>query len=188
VDDREVTALAAAFQKGDEPSFTQLVEALTRALIAMAYRYTGDWEWARDLTQETWIAVHDRIRRYDPARSFRAWLFSVHRNGCLSHLRRAWVRLETTPGDDVIDGLPNPHHMGNPEEDLERREFHRRLLSALGELSESQRVVFARMVLEEDDQKSVAHDLGIKPTTVRTTLHFARKRLAKVLRQSEEQQ
>jgi len=186
VDDRDITSLAVAFQKGDEGSFTQLVNALTRALIATAYRYTGDWEWARDLTQETWIAVHDRIRRYDPARSFRAWLFSVHRNACLSHLRRAWVRLETTPGDEVIDGLPTAHHGGNPEEDLERREFHQRLLSALGELSESQRVVFARMVLEQEDQNTVAHDLGIKPTTVRTTLHFARKRLAAVLRQSEE--
>ena len=68
---------------------------------------------------------------------------------------------------------------------MERREFHQRLLSAMGELSESQRVVFARMVLEQEDQNTVAQDLGIKPTTVRTTLHFARKRLAQVLRQSE---
>jgi RNA polymerase sigma-70 factor (ECF subfamily) len=185
VDDRAITALAVEFQKGDEGSFTHLVNALTRGLIAMAYRYTGDWEWARDLTQETWIAVHDRIRRYDPARSFRAWLFTVHRNGCLSHLRRAWVRLETTPGDDKIGLLPIADHGGNPETDLERREFHRRLLAAMGELSESQRVVFARMVLEQEDQNTVAQDLGIKPTTVRTTLHFARKRLAQVLRQSE---
>jgi RNA polymerase sigma-70 factor (ECF subfamily) len=186
VDDRAITALAVAFQRGDEPSFTQLVDALTRALIAMAYRYTGDWEWARDLTQETWIAVHDRIRRYDPARSFRAWLFAVHRNGCLSHLRRAWVRLETTPGDDVIAAVSAADHRGDPEQDVERREFHQRLLSAMGQLSESQRVVFARMVLEQEDQSTVARDLGIKPTTVRTTLHFARKRLAQVLRQDEE--
>jgi RNA polymerase sigma-70 factor (ECF subfamily) len=186
VDDRAITALAVAFQKGDEPSFTQLVDALTRALIAMAYRYTGDWEWARDLTQDTWIAVHDRIRRYDPARSFRAWLFAVHRNGCLSHLRRAWVRLETTPGDDVIETVSVVGDRGNPEQDMERREFHQRLLLAMGQLSESQRVVFSRMVIDQEDQNTVAHELGIKPTTVRTTLHFARKRLAQVLRQSEE--
>ncbi|NIM52834.1 MAG: sigma-70 family RNA polymerase sigma factor [Gemmatimonadales bacterium] len=188
MDDRELTALAAAFQRGDEGSFKLLVDALTRTLIAMAYRYIGDWEWARDLTQETWIRVYDRIRRYDPARSFRAWVLAVHRNGCLSHLRRAWVRQETTPGDEVIKELPIAHHGRNPEEDLERSEFHRRLLVALGELSESQRLVFVRVDLEQEDQKEVAQDLGIKPATLRATLHFARKRLASVLRQSEESQ
>jgi len=186
VDDRELTALAVAFQGGDEGSFARLVEVLTRRLIAVAYRYTADWECSRDLTQETWIAVHERIQRYDPARSFRAWLYAVHRNACLSHLRRAWVRLETRPGDEAIDAIHRTDHRSSPEADLERREFHQRLLSALGQLSESQRVVFVRRVLEEEDQETVARDLGIRPTTVRTTLHFARKRLANVLRQSEE--
>ena len=77
---------------------------------------------------------------------------------------------------------------GNPDDDLERKEFHRQLLAALAELSESQRVVFARVDLEQQDQKVVAEELGIKPATVRTTLHFARKRLAQVLRDREESQ
>jgi RNA polymerase sigma-70 factor (ECF subfamily) len=188
VDDRDITALAVAFQQGDEGSFTRLVNALTRALIAMAYRYTRDWEWARDLTQDTWIAVHDRISRYDPARSFRAWLFAIHRNGCLSHLRRAWVRLETTPGGEVVNSLAGASTANGPDQELERREFHDRLLAALGTLSESQRIVFARMVFEEQSQNTVADELGIKPATVRTTLHFARKRLAAVLRHREEEQ
>jgi len=158
---------------------------MTRTLIAIAYRYTSDWEWARDLTQETWIAVYDRIRRYDPARSFRSWIVGVHRNGCLSHLRRAWVKLEITPGDEVINEMSVADRGSDPEDDLARNEFHRRLLAALGELSESQRVVFARVDLEQQDQKAVAEELGIKPTTLRTTLHFARKRLAKILRTSE---
>jgi len=185
VDDSEITTLAVAFQSGDERSFRLLVDALSRRLLAIAYRYTDDWEWARDLTQETWIAVHEKIRRFDASRPFRSWLLAVHRNGCLDHLRRAWVRLETTPGDEIVDGLRPARH-GNPEDDLERREFHRRLLAALGELSESQRVVFARVALEQEDQRTVAADLGMKPTTLRTTLHFARKRLAGVLRRSEE--
>lgn len=186
MDDSELTRTAVAFQKGDEHSFKLLVDALTCTLITIAYRYTGDWEWARDLTQETWIAVHDRIRRYDPARPFRSWISAVHRNGCLSHLRRAWVRLETTPGDDVIKGFASTDHGSDPADDLARNEFHRTLLTALGRLSEGQRIVFVRVYLEQEDQHVVAKDLGMKPATLRTTLHFARKRLAGVLRHSEE--
>lgn len=186
MDDRELAALAAAYQRGDERSFRILVDFFTRHLIAMAYRYTGDWEWARDLTQETWVKVHAGIKRFDPAHSFRAWLFAIHRNGCVSHLRRAWVRYESNPGDEVLSGLRVVSNGADAEEEVERREFHRRLLRAVGALSETQREVFARVDLEGNDQKEVARVLGMKPATCRATLHFARKRLATILRRMEE--
>jgi RNA polymerase sigma-70 factor (ECF subfamily) len=154
--------------------------------MAMAYRYTGDWETARDLTQDTWIRVHERIHRYDAAKPFRSWLLAVHRNCCLDHLRRAWVRHEITPGNEAMASLRLVSGIGNPEEDLERCDSHHRLLGALGELSQSQRQIFIRVDLEQGDQKEVAQALGIKYATLRTTLHFARKRLATVLRSMEE--
>jgi RNA polymerase sigma-70 factor (ECF subfamily) len=184
LDERDLKELALAAQGGDRRSFRVLVEALSRTLIAMAYRYTGDWEWARDLTQYTWIRVHEKMDLWDPTRPFSAWLHAVHRNGCLDHLRRAWVRLETTPGDEVLAGLTGTVP-GGPEEELERREFHERLMAALGHLSESQRQVFLRVDLELGEQKAVAKALGIKAGTLRATLHYARKRLATVLREME---
>jgi RNA polymerase sigma-70 factor (ECF subfamily) len=184
LEERDLRALALAFREGDQRSFRILVDSLSRTLMAMAYRYTGDWEWARDLTQDTWVKIHRRIGRWDPHRSFSAWLYAVHRNGCLDHLRRGWVRHETTPGEEVIARVHGAAP-DNPEEDLERREFHDRLTEALGHLSESQRQVFLRVDLEQGDQKAVAEALGIKFGTLRATLHFARKRLATVLRDME---
>jgi len=186
VEDRDYSALALAHQRGDRESFRLLVESLTRPLIAMAYRYAGDWEWARDLTQETWVKVHQRIQDYNPAKSFRAWLFAIHRNGCLDHLRRAWVRYESAPGEAAIRELSGASSTGNPHDDLERREFHRRLAIALDGLSERQREVFVRVDLEQGDQQDVARSLDMKDTTLRATLHFARSRLAAVLRGMEE--
>jgi RNA polymerase sigma-70 factor (ECF subfamily) len=186
VEDRDYSALATAYQSGDQRSFRQLVDALTRPLLAMAYRYTGDWEWARDLTQETWVKVHRRIRDYDPTKSFRAWLFAVHRHGCLDHLRRAWVRYESVAEEGTLREFGGVSRTGNPHQDLERREFHRRLAIALGGLSESQRQVFVRVDLEQGDQREVAESLGMKTSTLRATLHFARRRLASALREMEE--
>jgi RNA polymerase sigma factor (sigma-70 family) len=147
----DLRELAIACRDGDRRSFETLVHSESRALIALAFRYTGDWEVARDLTQDTWMRVHERIHRWDPARSFRAWLLAVHRNGCLDHLRRAWVRYEATPGEEAIERLRLVSGDGNPEEELVRREFHERLLAALGELSESQRQVFVRVDLEQNN-------------------------------------
>jgi RNA polymerase sigma-70 factor (ECF subfamily) len=186
VDDRDYSALAIDYQRGDHESFERLVNTLTRPLIAMAYRYTGDWEWARDLTQETWVKVHRRIRDYDPAKSFRAWLFAIHRRGCLDHLRRAWVRYESAPGEETLRGLCGVARSGNPDDELERREFQRRLLAAVGELGENQRQVFVRVDLEQCDQQEAARSLGMKYSTLRATLHAARRRLAAALRRMEE--
>lgn len=185
MNDRQISALAAAFQRGDERSFETLVEALSRSLIAAAYRYVRDWEWARDLTQETWIRVYERIGDYNPRRSFRAWLFAIHRNACLDHVRRAWVRRESTTlaGSTVLHLRASG---GDPHERVERREFHEQLLRALTGLSESQRQVFVRVEIEHGDPQEVAEEMGIKYATVRATLHFARKRLAKTLRDKKE--
>lgn len=186
MDEKDLRTLAIAVQRGDELSFRKLVEALSRTLIAMAYRYTRDWEGAQDLTQDTWLKVHHRIHRYDRRRSFTTWLYAVHRNGCLDHLRRPWVRRESTLDAERIAEISGPGP-DNPEEELERREFHARILHALGNLSETQRQVFVRVDLEQKDQKTVAETLGIKFGTLRTTLHFARKRLANALRELEKE-
>ena len=185
MDDRELNRLAAAFRQGDGESFRIMVESLTRPLIAMAYRYIRDWEWARDLTQETWVTVHERIGAYDPGRPFRPWLYAVHRNGCLSHRRRAWVRREIVPEQDPPEVLPMSSDAGNPQAELESREFHRHLMSAVDQLGESQRQVFLRVDVEGGNQKRVAEELGMKHSTLRTTLHFARKRVAEILSNKE---
>lgn len=185
MDGHDLTALAIAFREGDRRSFRVLVDTLSRTLLAMAYRYTGDWEWSRDLTQETWIKVNRNILRWDPGRSFSAWLHAIHRNSCLDHLRRGWVRNETLPGNEVVAGLQGASRE-NPEDDLERREFHEGLMAAVGRLSDSQRQIFLRVDVEQQDQKEVAEALGIKFGTLRATLHHARKRLATALREMEE--
>lgn len=180
----DLNALGRAARQGDPRAFRTLVETLSRPLIAMAYRYTKDWEWARDLTQDTWVRVHERIDRYDPHRSFSVWLHAVHRNGCLDHLRRTWVRREAMPGDEVLARLGGPA-LDDPAGDLERKEFHDRLLTAVRSLSESQRQVFLRVDLEQGEQTEVARALGMRSGTLRATLHYARRRVAAVLRGME---
>ena len=166
----DLNALGQAVRQGDPRAFRTLVETLSRPLIALAYRYTNDWEWARDLTQDTWVRVHQRIDRYDPGRSFSAWLHAVHRNGCLDHLRRKWVRREAMPG-------PGRSHRGHAGGTVYSH--------ILAILSESQRQVFVRVDLEQTGQKEVARALGMRPGTLRATLHYARRRVAAALRGME---
>ncbi|MEQ9569680.1 MAG: RNA polymerase sigma factor [Longimicrobiales bacterium] len=185
MDEGRLDDWAAGFRNGDEHGFRRLVESLTRTLVAVAYRYTGDWDWARDLTQDTWVRVHRNIRRYDPSRSFLSWIHTIHRNGCLDHVRRGWVRHETVTGDAELARLSGPAP-DDPAADLEWREFRTRVLAAAEQLSEAQRQAFLRVDVEQGSGIDVARALGISPGTLRATLHHARRRLARILGGAEE--
>jgi len=89
-------------------------------------------------------------------------------------------------GEESLIELGGVSQTGNPHQDLERREFRHCLATALAGLSESQRQVFVRVDLEQGDQQEVARSLGMEFTTLRATLHFARRRLAAALRSMEE--
>ncbi len=186
MEDQQLNRLAVACQRGNQDSFRVLVEALTRPLMAMAYRYTHDWETARDLTQETWLKVYESIQRYDPARPLRSWLLAIHRNGCLSHLRKAAVQRELVTEDEALARLVPADAAPDAQESLEREEFGAHLRSALAGLSESQRRVFSCVDMEQMGQAEAAQYLGMKFATLRTTLYFARKRLAGIIRGTEE--
>lgn len=173
--------LAASFCKGDAASFEKLVKAHSRPLLALAYRYTRDWDSAQDLCQETWIKIHDQIGRYDPRRPFGAWLHTIHRNNCLSFLRKVAVRKKWAASGQalhVVDG-------SDPLATTEHRDFMARLGRALNRLSEKQRRIFALVDIEQTDQEEAARMLGIKYNTLRSTLHFARRRLAGLLEEAE---
>ena len=182
--DMVIDRLARAFRGGDVESYRFLVESLTRQLIAMAYRYTKNWETARDLTQETWIRIYEKIDRYDPGRSFKNWLRTVHSTGCLNDLRSAPARLAMA-GMEIPETAGNDRS-SNPLSRVERSEFMQLLHRAIERLSERERTVFSLVDIEHYGQAEAAEILGMNPTTLRTTLHHARKKLAGILRKMEE--
>lgn len=186
MNDEELSRLAASFRDGDRRGFRILVDTLTRSLISTAYRYTRDWDLAHDLTQETWIKAYQKIIAYDPDRPFRAWLGTIHRNGCISHLRRAAARPESPQPHDRLEFLSHTDETPDPLETLERKEFGTRIKKALTVLTKRQLQVFVRVDLEQVEQRRVAETLGMSFPTLRTTLHHARRRLAGVLRRMEE--
>ena len=154
---------------------------LTRDLIARAYSYIHDWESARDLVQDTWLSVYESIGTYDRKRSFKGWLFVIHRNRCLDHMRKASIRLEVAGFDEaahqpVYDSALNP-----AEGHVEGSEYMAHIREAFNTLPEKQRRVFALVDIENETQENAAFLLKMKPSTLRSTLHFARKRMAQKL-------
>jgi RNA polymerase sigma-70 factor (ECF subfamily) len=185
MDDATLAIHVERAQDGDERSFTAIVAALGEMLLAIAYRYTGDWESSRDVAQETWLSVFRSLRRFDGRVPFRAWLIAVHRNKCIDHLRRRKRSIEMPIEDPergetarTADPAPSPY------EDYERKKRLDAVLAAAGRLPRKQRRVFALVDLEGIPCREAARILDMHEVTLRTNLYHARRSVARELRRS----
>src|SRR5208337_689928 len=73
---------------GDHAAFAVLVRRYERKLIRVLARLVRDPEQARDLAQETFWKVYNRLDRFDTARRFGPWLFRIGVNIGVDFLRR----------------------------------------------------------------------------------------------------
>jgi RNA polymerase sigma-70 factor (ECF subfamily) len=100
---------------GDDAAFGVLVMRYERKLVRVLTRLVRDGELARDLAQETFWRVYNRLDRFDTARRFGPWLFRVGVNLGLDWLRRpgattaAPLSIDRPPGDGLpVFDLPDP--------------------------------------------------------------------------------
>ena len=115
----EIENLAAARQ-GDEGAFAGLTTPHRRELHVHCYRMLGSLDDADDALQETFLRAWRQLDRFEPRAPFRAWLYRIATNVCLTLLSRrarngedrwtardeAWVK----EGDPVrLD--PYPDHL-----------------------------------------------------------------------------
>lgn len=75
-------------RKGDLDALAGLIEQYQTRLYRYLLRLVHEPATAEDLFQQTWIRVAEKIRNYDPKRSFENWLFTVARNLAFDHMRR----------------------------------------------------------------------------------------------------
>jgi RNA polymerase sigma-70 factor (ECF subfamily) len=160
------------------PSMRDLYDEHAPELRRYAVRLTGDRARAEDVVQETLLKAwqHPEVTG-DPARSPRAWLFTVARNIIVDEQRSARFRRESvTPDTDAIGDHAGPDEVNAA---LDRM----LLSSALSQLSAEHRTVIRRSYYEGWTSAQIAADLGIPEGTVRSRLHYAMRALRLALQE-----
>jgi RNA polymerase sigma-70 factor (sigma-E family) len=140
--------------------FTRFAASQAGALARLAYTLTGDYEAARDLTQDALVAVFRSWERVASADSPAAYARKVLVNRRLADLRRPRVDELLTAEPDGRVAATEPEHAKYDEREA--------LWQALANLSVRQRTVLVLRYYEDLGDSEIAELLGCRQSTVRS--------------------
>lgn len=172
--------LVRMYRDGDADAFDALFDRHHATAWRFARAILGDGDGAREVLQESFLAVARTARTYTPRARFRSWLLRIVRNRALNLLaaekrRREALAARGSDGAGVAAAEPSPadHAIAG-----ERRE---RVRAAMAALPESQRQALALHAFERLKYREIAEVLEVPINTVKTLIRRARAALGKAL-------
>ena len=185
-----VTPLAASHTAAMEAEFEAVVEKYHGKVFQLVYRYTGDYEEACDLTQDTFVRAFNAWTEFRGDSQVYTWLYRIALNLCHNQQKRLQRRysmerwsLDSAPDDDfesrgpveVADERPQPSQR------VEGDEMRHRLREALLQLPDNYRTVIVLRDIEGMTYEEIARVTDSTLEAIKSRLFRARQNLRRIL-------
>jgi RNA polymerase sigma-70 factor (ECF subfamily) len=183
--DESDEALMVRDQRGDVRAFELLLTRHRKPVFNFILRFVREPAQAEDLLQETFLRVIKGVDAYEKQAKFTTWLYTIARNLCTDHARRAVSRdavsldgsgrSEDSGARPLMDRLPAPG-LGTDREAL-GKELAARIDVAVAALPVEQREVFLMREVMEMPFAEIAAAVGASEPTVKSRMRYALERL-----------
>ena len=176
-------ALVALVRGGQREAFRHIMQRCNQRLFRVARSVVGDDAEAEDVVQESYLRAYDKLDAFRGDAALLTWLTSIVLNEARGRLRKrhAMVGLEQLDASplDTHQVIQFPSRFGSedPVVSAARAQIRHLLEHAIDELPEAFRTVYVMREIEECTVEETASQLAIKPETVKTRLHRARRLL-----------
>lgn len=168
-------------QAGDEEAFTQIMTTYKDRIVNYLYQFTGDYQRAVELSQETFVRVYFKAHKYRPIAPLSSWIYTIASNLAKTESKRA-RRMATVSIEDV----PNPYSAGTYYEDPRDPGLIRNLREALEALHPRYRVPVMLKDMEGFSQEEIARIIKRPVGTVKARISRGREQLKKELEKALE--
>ena len=173
----QLDALSRVANHRDKAALARLADYYAPRLFAFACQKTADEQLAREIVQDTLLAIWHKAVTFDQDKgSLTTWIYTIARNLCFDAGRRKLARISLVSADALYDQTrPAEIAVDGPEsKPLDRRKV-RQLLS---DLPPGQRQVVALVYLDELTHQEAAIRLGVPVGTVKSRLRLGLAKLA----------
>ena len=183
--DEDLVALARA---GHSTAFAAIMTRYNQRVYRVARGIVRDEAEAEDALQEAYVLAFAALPGFRGEAALGTWLTRIVMNEALGRIRRRrrTEALEALDHSEMTGGpylrmFPGLNTAPNPEVAAARSEVRRLLQGAIDDLPQPFRLVFVMRDIEEMSIDETAANLDIRPQTVKTRLHRARRLLRKNL-------
>jgi RNA polymerase sigma-70 factor (ECF subfamily) len=175
----EVTpAVIDACRQGDREAFRVLYEAHKDRVYSMAlYFFRGDAATAADVTQQVFLKLLDKVRRFEGGSNFSTWLHRFVVNVCVDRTRSPW-RHVITEDPAMFDRTPGTTAL---DDEVAHTELARSIQDALGDLAPDVRMAIVLRYFEGLSYAEMAAILECPAGTVASRLSRGHEALARKL-------
>ena len=164
---------------GDDTAFSTLVQKYQRNVHALVWRKTGDFHYAEEITQDTFLQAYKKLSTLRNPNQFAGWLYVIANRRCINWLRRqtsAMRSLEEIPVKE-IDKLTYERYIAEERETDASEHRYDIVKKLLEKLPESERTVVTLHYLGEMTIREISKFLGVSNNTIRSRLRRGRERL-----------
>jgi RNA polymerase sigma-70 factor (ECF subfamily) len=182
--------LMEAYQRGDTRAFERLLKKHRKPVYNFIHRQVANEATAEDLMQEVFLRVVKGAPTYQKQAKFTTWVYTIARNLCVDHGRRAKHRKAASLDQPVgRDGERERSTMGDlvassaPAVDRQAigSELAGHLQQAIAALTEEQREVFLMREYLNLPFKEIADIVGCPENTVKSRMRYALDHLRQLL-------
>ena len=166
---------------GDENAFATLIRKYQRQIHAFAFRKTGNFQTAEDITQETFLQVYQKLATLNDPAKFSGWLYAI-----VNHLCIAWYRKKRLQNEALqeiyiseIETETYSRYIATEHAKTTAEAQHDLVKKLLTKLKEGDREVITLHYFEEMTSAEIGKYLGVSENTIKSRLHRARQQLKK---------
>ncbi len=145
--------------------FNKLYEEYWNKIYRLCMGYINDHDQAKDLAQETFITVWEKLSTFRNEASIGTWIFRIATNTCLSQIKKneKLSKAEILVAEDDND---------NPDLDKEIK----LLYQFISELAELDRIIIS-LELEGIKQQEISKIVGLSDANIRVKIHRIKEKL-----------
>lgn len=154
-----------------EQEFLKLIEAQKRTIYKVCYMYANDQDDLNDLFQEVVLNLWKSFPSFRGDSTHNTWVYRITMNTCITFLRRASARPQTTPMTTDLANLA-----ADEDDKTGQLQMLYKLINQLGKLERALILLW----LEERSYQEMADILGISKANVAVKLNRIKEKLKRM--------
>jgi len=167
--------LVLNYQSGHKKSMAILVKRWHGKFCKQAYFYTRDIDVAKDIAQESWQVIINKIYRLEDTNKFGSWALSIVNRKAIDWLRKK---------KRTVSKLKNYYESeaGISESSKQNIDEVKKLKEAIVSLPEGQQIVLKLFYTESYSILEICEILKLSKGTVKSRLFYAREKLKTIIK------